>query len=60
MHIGLLQYVVMEVCSVRTKFHSERWQIERLTNELWAGHTEYHVQQHTELNIKTERKKISH
>ncbi len=36
---------------MRTKlssFRSERWQNERLTNELWAGHAEYPVLQHTE------------
>ena len=51
------------VCSVRTKFcsfHSERWQNERLINELPAGHAEYHVLQHTEQILKPNKRQIFH
>ncbi len=39
-------------------FCSERWQNKRLTNELWAGHAEYHVLQHTERILKLSEKQI--
>ncbi len=45
---------------MRTKFRSKRWQNEILTNELWAGHVEYHVLQHTERILKpNERQKFA-
>ena len=39
-------------------FCSERWQNERLTNKLWAGHAEYHVQQDTEQILKPNERQI--
>ncbi len=40
-------------------FQSEKWQNKRLTNELWVGHAEYHVLQHTKRILKLNERQIS-